>query len=337
MDFNLPGLAEIQESWEILRNEITHTPVVPWVGGRRKPIMGENTEVLFKLELLQRGGSFKIRGAYNSIRLLSEEKKQRGVSAVSAGNHAIAVSLASHLLGVHAKVVMPKTASPVRIQRCETLGAEVVLEEDTAAAFKEVDRISKEEGRVFIHPFEGRSVILGTATLGYEWLNQAPDMDAIVIPVGGGGLIGGIGLAMKLMKPEIKVYGVEPTGADVMYQSIHKGEALTLPKTQTIAGSLAPPMTLPLAYHLSENYVDEIVRITDEDMCEALALQFHELKLAVEPAGAASLAGAKGPLREKLMGKKVGLICCGANIDGPLFSEYLKKGDERLAMATAPV
>ncbi|MEM6764721.1 MAG: threonine/serine dehydratase [Bacteroidota bacterium] len=331
MDTHLPTLSEIQETWKFLRPHMNHTPVVPWMGGRKSAVLGEETAVSFKMELFQRGGSFKIRGAFNSIRLLSDSEKKRGVTAVSAGNHAIAVSLASHLAGVHAKVVMPKVASPVRIRRCEVLGAEVVLQENTAAAFVEAHRIAKEEGRVFIHPFEGRNIILGTASLGYEWIKQAPELEAVVIPVGGGGLIGGVALAMKQLKPEIKIYGVEPVGADAMYQSLIAGEASKIERTDTIAGSLAPPFTLPLVYQLTRKYVDEIVRVTDEDMLEATALQFHEMKLAVEPAGAASLAGAKGALRDKLAGKKVGLICCGANIDAALFSRYLKRGDEILA------
>jgi threonine dehydratase len=210
---------------------------------------------------------------------------------------------------------MPKTANAARVALCRAYGAEVVLTDDVYAAFAEVERIQQDEGRTFIHPFEGELTVLGTATVGYELCNQVVDLEAVIVPVGGGGLIAGIACAVKQMQPRCKVYGVEPEGADSMSRSFKTGSPQKLERVATIADSLAAPYALPYSFDMARRFVDDIVTVSDDAMQRAMGLLFAEMKLAVEPAGAAATAALSGPLRERLEGKRVGLIVCGTNID----------------------
>ena len=221
---------------------------------------------------------------------------------------------------------MFKSANPVRIQKCRDYGAEIILAEDAASGFEEVQRIEKEEGRYFVHPFEGVPTILGTATLGYEWCNQIKGMDAVIIPIGGGGLCAGIASAVKQMQPRCQVFGVEPEGADTMYRSLKLGAPQSLDAVRTIADSLGAPYTAPYSMSLCQRFVDEVVLIDDDAMRAGMSLLFRSMKLAVEPAGAAATAAICGPLRERLQGKKVGVIVCGANIDIDSFAQHVKAG-----------
>jgi threonine dehydratase len=245
----------------------------------------------------------------------------QGVTAVSAGNHAIAVAFAADMLHTSAKVVMPKTANPLRVSRCRSYGAEVVLVDDVQAAFARVQEIEQEEGRTFVHPYEGHRTALGTATIGYEFLNQAPDLDAVIIPIGGGGLCAGMAAAIKQMKPSCLVFGVEPLGADSMARSFIAGSPQSIERVRTIADSLGAPYALPYSFSLCRRFVDDLVLIEDEAMRRAMGLLFGDMKLAVEPAGAAATAALCGPLRERLAGQRVGVIVCGANIDLDTFSQ----------------
>ena len=269
------------------------------------------------------------RCAINNILSLTDAERRRGVTAVSAGNHAAAVAYAAHTLGTSAKVVMPKTASPARMAICRRFGAEVVLSEDVHASFALVKHIELSEGRAFVHPFEGPTTATGTATLGLEFLRQVDDLEAVVIPIGGGGLIGGMAAAIKQMRPGCLVYGVEPIGNDVIKRSVASGVPEKTPAPNTIADSLSPPFALPYSLGLVQRFVDDIVLVSDDDLTEALYLLFERAKLAVEPAGAATTAAAIGPLRERLRGKKAGLLICGANIDATRFAEYLQRGAAR--------
>jgi threonine dehydratase len=315
-----PRLDAIRTARERLGERVRETPVWPWRGDAIERAAGKHTQVLLKLELFQYTGTFKARGALLNAMVLSGEARSRGVTAVSAGNHAIAVAFAARTVGTTAKVVMPKTANPARISLCRAYGAEVVLTDDVYAAFAEVERIQHDEGRSFIHPFEGETTVLGTATVGYELCNQGPDLDAVIVPVGGGGLIAGIASAVKQMQPHCRVYGVEPEGADSMAQSFQSGSPQKLERVDTIADSLAAPYALPYSFGVARSHVDEIVTIPDEAMRRAMGLLFADMKLAVEPAGAAATAALCGPLRERLEGKRVGLIVCGSNIDLATFA-----------------
>lgn len=315
-----PSIAAIRAARERLGERVRETPVWHWRGDAIEQVAGSDTQVFLKLELFQYTGTFKARGALLNAMALSADAKQRGVTAVSAGNHAIAVAFAARAMGTTAKVVMPNTANPARIALCRSYSAEVVLTDDVFAAFAEVKRIESDEGRTFIHPFEGELTVLGTATVGYELCNQIENLDAVIVPVGGGGLIAGIACAVKQMQPRCKVYGVEPEGADSMSRSFAAGSPQKLEKVDTIADSLAAPYALPCSFGVAQQFVDEVVTIPDAAMQRAMALLSADMKLAVEPAGAAATAALCGPLRERLDGKRVGLVVCGTNIDLATFA-----------------
>ncbi len=316
-----PTLQAIAAAAARMAPYIRETPVWDW--------QDDLVSATLKLELFQHSGTFKARGAINNVLSLTDDQRRRGVTAVSAGNHAAAVAYAAHTLGTTAKVVMPKTASPARMAICRRLGAEIVLAADVHEAFALVKEVESAEGRTFVHPFEGPTTATGTATVGLEFLRQADDLEAIVIPIGGGGLIGGMAAAIKQIRPDCLVYGVEPSGNDVIKRSVASGVPETSPNPNTIADSLSPPFALPYSLSLVQRFVDDIVLVSDDDLTEAMYLLFERMKLAVEPAGAATTAAALGPLRERLRGKRTGLLICGANIDATRFAEYLQRGAAR--------
>lgn len=284
-----------------------------------------DTEVLLKLELFQRAGSFKTRGALINMLELDETARARGVTAVSAGNHAIAVAYAAAALGIDAKVVMQASANPARVAAARSYGAEVIIGGDGPACFALAGQIVGEEGRTMIHPFEGPGVTIGTATLGLEFCEQAGALDAVIIPVGGGGLASGVAAMVKTLQPGCRVYGVEPEDADTMHRSFAAGTPQTIDKVATIADSLGPPMALPYSFGLCRRYIDELCMVSDDQIVDAMALLFDEMKLAVEPAAAVATAALVGPLREKLAGKRVGIIICGTNIDNESHAAFIRR------------
>ena len=320
-----PSLDQIKRAAESLAGRIVNTPCVELVSDRITPQLPINCRAVMKLELFQNAGSFKARGALLSVDALTPEQRRNGVTAISAGNHALAVAWACKRESVSAKVVMPRYADPVRIAGCEALGAEVVLVGNIHNAFSKMDQIVADEGRVAIHPFEGEQRTLGTATCGLEFITACPDLEAIVVPVGGGGLISGVARAVKLVNPQIRVIGVEPYGADALHRSLQKGAPLRIEKVDTIADSLGSPLTMPYSFGIARDHVDEVVRISDQEMLNTMALLFDGLKIAAEPACAASTAALIGPLQQQMQGKRVGLIACGSNIGETQFHEYLKQ------------
>ena len=320
MTTTMPTIDAIRDARAHLGERVRETPVWPWRGRAIEAAAGDRTRVFLKLELFQYGGTFKARGALLNALALSERARELGVTAVSAGNHAVAVAFAARQVGTSAKVVMPRTASPVRVALCREYGAEVVLAEDTYQAFAEVKRIESEEKRTFIHPFEGELTVLGTGTVGYEWCQQVEKLDAVVVPIGGGGLCAGIASAVKQMQPHCQVFGVEPEGADSMHRSFAAGAPQALDRIETIADSLAAPRAAPYTFGLCRRLVDGLVKVSDDDMRRAMGLLFADMKLAVEPAGAAATAALCGPLRERLAGKRVGVLVCGTNIDLATFA-----------------
>jgi len=308
-----------------IQPHINRTPTWHWRGGEIASLLGNGTEIHLKMELFQRAGTFKVRGALSNMLALTRDQLDRGVTAMSSGNHAIAVAYAARALGTSAKVVMQKTANHLRIETAESYGAEVILAEDGVAGFGLVEQIAADEGRSFIHPFEGRGTALGSATLGLELCEDVGPLDAVIVSVGGGGLAAGFASAVKCLDPDCTVYGVEPAGADSMHRSFASGRPETI-KPNTIADSLAPPMTLPYSFNLCRNNIDRLVTVNDDAICRAMALLFRDMKLAVEPACAAATAALTGPLREELSGKKVGVVLCGSNIDWRTFSVLLERG-----------
>ena len=318
-----PTVAEIEATRERIAPYVVATPTLPYYGCEVPRRLAEGTEVWLKLELLQRTGSFKLRGALNVILNLSAAERARGITALSAGNHAIATAYAAKVLGHSAKVVMPRTANPFRVARCRGFGAEIVFAESLQGLFEIVARLQAEEGRALVHPFEGPRTFEGTATVGWELCRDAPELEAVIVPVGGGGLIAGMAAATNQLQPGCRVFGVEPTGAQGMRLSLAAGAPLTEVAVDTIADSLGPPLCTPGAFSLVQQFVDDMVCVEDAALVEAMKLMFGDLKLAVEPAGAAALAALLGPLKDRLAGKRVGILVSGSNIDIETYGELV--------------
>jgi threonine dehydratase len=322
---NTPTLAEIQASRQRIDPYIVETPVWQWQGKEIAEAAGAETEVFLKLELFQYTGTFKPRGSLNVMLNLEPESLARGVTAVSAGNHAIAVSYSAWRLGTTAKVVMTKQADPMRVGKCRAYGAEVVLVDNIHQAFEQVHEIEREEGRTFVHPFEGPFTIMGTATVGLELCQQVPDLEAVIVPIGGGGLCAGIATAVKLINPACRVFGVEPEGANSMFLSFASGKPESIDQVRTIADSLGAPYAAPYSFGLCQKYVDELVLVNDDQLRQGMRFLFQDMKLAVEPAGAAATTALCGPLLEQLRGQRVGIIVCGTNISADRFCTHLQQ------------
>ena len=313
MAFEPPNPDDVRRLSGRLRQWLVETPVMRCRNLERA--LGFEAAITGKLEFLQRTGTFKPRGALSTLLGLDPEPLRAGVTAVSAGNHAVATAYAARATGTHAKVVMTRTANPARIERCRHYGAEVVLADDIREAFAKVDAIREEEGRYFVHPFEGEAVLRGTATVGLEICEQVGDFDALVIPVGGGGLCAGIASLVRQLKPGCEIIGVEPEGADSMHRSLQSGRPEALDAVRTIADSLGAPFALPMSFELCRASLDRLVLVSDDELRAAMRLLFTDMKIAVEPACAASTAALAGPLAADLAGKHVVLVLCGSNTD----------------------
>ncbi len=323
----LRGEAGLREVAERIAPYVVRTPTVKW------PIAAsaaDSGELFVKLELLQRTGSFKARGAINAVStLLSEHagaEPHPGVTAFSAGNHAIAVAYAAAQLGTSAKVVMPRTANAFRVERVRALGAELVFGDTIADLYALVEQIQADEGRVLVHPFEGPRLVEGCATVGLELSDDVPELDAVIVPIGGGGLISGIAAAIHHCQPACRVYGVEPDGANGMQQSLLAGSALPQINVNTIADSLGAPMHGPFTFSMVQQHVARVVSVSDAALRHGMRTLFNDMKLVAEPACAAALAALQGPLAEELAGKRVALIACGSNIDFETYCTYMRAG-----------
>jgi threonine dehydratase len=262
---------------------------------------------------------------------IPEDRRAAGITAVSAGNHAIAAAWVAQRMGVSAKVVMLSTANRFRRERVAMYGAETVFIEGGAAAFAEAARLEAEEGRYFIHPYEGPFTTLGAAGVGLELAEQVPDLDVVIVSIGGGGLVSGVAAAIKQINPKCKVIGVEPEGANSTQASLAAGKPVQLEKISTIADSLGAPGALPFSFKVNAEYLDRVVTLSDDEICAGCVLFQEEGKLAVEPAAGAVLAAAIGPLRAEIAGKRTGLIVCGANIDADSYTGVLARGRPAVA------
>ena len=316
-------LAGIRAARARLGDGVLRTPVQALAGPAVEAALPAGTRALLKLELFQHTGSFKARAALLAALALGPEERARGVCAISAGNHAIATAYAAQRVGTSAHVVMKADSNPFRIEQCRRYGAEIELAADVHAGFRRVQEIQEREGRVFIHPYEGLRVATGTATLGLEFLEQAPTLEAVIVPIGGGGLAAGVATAIKLAQPDCEVIGVEPFGADTMFRSFQSGRPESIERIDTIADSLGAPFALPVSFALCRASIDALVRVEDRELVAAMRFLLEHARLAVEPAGAASAAALLGPLRERLAGRQVGLIVCGSNIDAASYSRLV--------------
>lgn len=327
MTASFPTIDAIRANRARLGDLIVTTPIRQLIDDVVADNVGESTQVWLKEELFQRTGSFKPRGALTVMLDLDKEALARGVTGVSAGNHAISLGYSARILGTTAKVAMPKTANPFRVQMCRELGVEVELVDNVGEAFARVKEIEETEGRTFVHPYEGPKTALGTATVGMEFIDQlraeGVTLDAVIVAAGGGGLTGGVACAVKQMSPYTQVYVVEPEGADSLYRSFKAGSPQSIDAVRTIADSLGAPRCEPYSFALNKQFVDEVVLVNDDQIRDAMRLLFRSAKLAVEPAGAAALAALMYPLRERLNGTTVGIVVCGANIDAQSFAKHI--------------
>jgi threonine dehydratase len=298
-------------------------------------------QIFTKLEYLQRTGSFKERGARNAMLQLSESQRQTGVTAASAGNHALALAYHGRDLGIPVTVCMPIFAPLVKQSRCRELGAEVVLTgENIAEAKLEADRLVESKGLTYVHGFDGLEVIAGAGTLGLEILDQVPDPDAVVVPIGGAGLIAGMGLAMKTMRPSIELIGVEPLRAPSYSEALKAGKPVMAEVHPTLGDGLAVPRVGDRAFEMARKTVDRVV-LVDESQIAVAILRLIELeKGVVEGAGAAPVAAMLTGQLDHLKGKRVVLVLCGGNIDPAMLDRVIDFGlvaDGRLTRFTAVI
>ena len=305
-----------------LSKVLRHTPLI------HAPRFSEKAEaeVYIKPENLQVTGSFKVRGAYYKIAKLSAEDKKRGVVACSAGNHAQGVALGSQVNNIQAKIFVPSTAPISKVEATKRYGAEVVLvdgiyDDAYAAACAEVEK----NGAVFVHPFNDPEIIAGQGTIGLEILEELPDAEAVIVPIGGGGLAAGIGMAVKSLNPSCKVYGVQAAGAPSMAESYRKGEVVSGKVVKTFADGIAVKQPGDLTYQLCSQYLDDIVTVSDDEIAAAILMLMEGQKLVAEGAGATGLAALMfGKLPVK--GKKVVCLVSGGNIDVTILSRVINRG-----------
>jgi threonine dehydratase len=305
------GIDEIRDAATFLRGRIHRTPLLSARSiGERAGI-----RLWLKPENLQRTGSFKVRGVLNCIRSLSPDEKARGLITISAGNHAQAVAWAAQTEGLRATVVMPESASPAKVEACRGYGADVVLHGDVFAAFKHMEELRDAGNFTLVHPFEHPAVIAGQGTVGLEVLEDLPDVDVIVVGIGGGGLIAGIAAAMKALKPGVRIVGVEPVGAAAVTEALRAGSPVRLDRVDTIADGLGAPAAGALALEHIRAFVDDVVLLEDDVIAGAMAVMLERAKLLAEPAGAAALAAILSDHAGCSPDDRVVAIVSGGNID----------------------
>lgn len=288
--------------------------------------LSDDCNIFLKTENLQVTGSFKVRGAYYKISQLSDEEKAKGVIACSAGNHAQGVALAAAKNNIKSLICIPSGAPISKVEATKSYGAEVCLVDGTYDdAHDKAVALQKESGATFIHPFDDEMVIAGQGTIGLEILDQLPKAEAVIVPIGGGGLISGVAFAIKQLRPDIKVYGVQSAGAPSMYLSVANSKIETLSSVNTIADGIAVKTPGDNTFELCKNYVDEIITVTDDEVATAILSLMEKQKLVAEGAGAVSVAAAlfnKFPIK----GKNVVCLVSGGNIDVTILSRVINRG-----------
>ena len=285
-----------------------------------------STHMYLKTENLQVTGSFKVRGAYYKISQLTDEQKKAGVIACSAGNHAQGVALSATKNGIKSVVCMPDGAPISKVEATKGYGAEVVLVPGVYDdAYNKALELQKEKGYTFVHPFDDEDVIAGQGTIGLEILNQLENIDAVVVPIGGGGLISGVAFAIKSLKPEIKVYGVQAANAPSMYESIKKKEQITLDTVSTFADGIAVKHPGDNTFKIVSQYVDEVVTVSEDEIAMAILTLMERQKLIAEGAGATSVAAVLSD-KVPVEGKNVVCVVSGGNIDVNILSRVLTRG-----------
>ncbi len=313
-------LDNVYRASNVLRSVVRKTDII------YAPKLKPGTELYLKTENLQITGSFKIRGSYYKMSRLSDEEKARGVVACSAGNHAQGVALAAQKNGIKSIICLPDGAPISKIEATKSYGAEVCLVNGVYDdAYQKALSLRDNEGYTFIHPFDDEDVIAGQGTIALELAEQLPNLDAVIVPIGGGGLISGIAFTIKTINPAIKVYGVQASGAPSMFNSVRDGEITTIDKVSTIADGIAVKRPGDLTYEIVSKYVDEIVTVSDDEISAAILALMEQHKLVTEGAGAVAVAAAMfGKIN--LDGKRTVCLLSGGNIDVTILSRVIKRG-----------
>ena len=320
-----------------IQGPIVHTPCPASIA------LSEITrcQVFCKLENLQRTGSFKERGARNALLLLPGEQKRRGVIAASAGNHALGVAYHAQLLGIPATVVMPQHAPLTKVVNCRRFGARVILHgANIAEARVHADKVAAENGQTYINGFDDPAIIAGQGTIGLEIVRQVPDLEAVIIPIGGAGLAAGVGLAVKHLKPEVTLVGVEPLRAASFTAALQAGQPIEIQMKPTLADGLSVPRVGDNAFRLARERISRTVLVGEHDLARAVLRLMELEKAVVEGAGAAPLAACLAGLVPELEGKRVVLLLCGGNIDLNTLDRVIERGlasDGRLCRFTATI
>ena len=304
----------------VLKDIIRPTPLAKAYG------IAEDCKLYLKPECLQKTGSFKLRGSGYKIAMLSEEEKARGVIACSAGNHAQGVALAASKCGISSLICLPDTAPISKVEATKGYGAQVCLVPGVYDdAYNRALELKKERGYTFVHPFDDEYVISGQGTIGLEIMNEMSDVDAVIVPIGGGGLISGVACAIKSISPHVKVYGVQAAGAPSMFNAVNHGHMEALEKVSTIADGIAVKKPGEITYEMVKHYVDDIALFTEDEIAAAILALIEKQKMIAEGAGAVSVAAAmfhKFPIE----GKKVVSLISGGNIDVTSLSRVIDRG-----------
>jgi threonine dehydratase len=318
MEFHLE---EFKKTRDMLRDIINPTPV------QYSRTFGQlaGCSIYLKPECLQKNGSFKIRGAYNTLNSLSSEAKSRGVVTCSAGNWAQGVAYGCRLLGIKALVVMPEKVARTKLEATKGYGADVLLYGSTSTElFQKAQELSEEKHLTYLSAFDEPAMIIGHGSIGLEILDEVPDIDVIVVPVGGGALVSSIALTARKINPNIKVFGVQPVGAAAMHASLKKGEIVELDTVETIAEGLALKRSGERTFQIIREWVEEIVLVADDEIKAAVLLLLERAKLLVEPSGAAPLAAIiNSKIPNIAPDTKVAAVLSGGNIDLPVLKQYL--------------
>jgi threonine dehydratase len=313
-------LEDVRAARKRIRSHIHRTPVMT----SRSLDAVTGAKLFFKCEIFQRVGAFKVRGAFSRMTLLSVDEKKRGVVAFSSGNHAQAVALAARTLALRATIVMPRDAPAPKLAATRGYGANVVLydraEESREAIAK---KIVDEQGAVLVPPFDDDAVIAGQGTAALELLEDAPDLDVIVSPCGGGGLLSGLAVAARGISPAVRLYGIEPDAGDDMKRSVEKGEPVSIPVPDTIADCLQTTRPAERTLAIVRALVEEILTVSDLQIRQAMAVLAGRMKLVVEPGGAAGFAAVLAGKVPALVGKRVGVVLSGGNVDPEVFGRLI--------------
>ena len=307
----MTGIDDIRQARLSSAGKIHRTPIFSSLAlGKRAGV-----NLLLKAEFLQKTGSFKVRGVLHKIRRLTPAQKAAGLVSVSAGNHAAALAFAASAEGVKSTIVMPATASPVKVQASRDYGAEIILHGKAADAFAKMEELRDQRGYTLVHPYNDLDIIAGHGTVGLEIMEDVPDADVVIVPVGGGGLIAGTATAVKSMRPQTRVYGVEPHGAPTVRAALDANQVVRLDSVQTIADGLAAPMSGDIVLEHVKAFVDDVVLVSDDEIKDAVRALLVRCKFMIEPAGAAGVAALLNGHIPVKPGERVVVVLSGGNLD----------------------